>query len=444
VLSSTALTGFGNAQTNVFDDITTDTVWNAAGSPYVFSSTIVVAENAKLTIEPGVTVDFGEFSLKVKGTLNAKCNSSDPIEFVSENTQLSLSTTSQIFFEPSSTSYNEADGTGCIIENAKINAAITINGSAPKISGCQIKGGITIIQAAPTITGNNISEGGAVYAIAIEQESSPTIVSNSILGKAIGISFNMPNNGYSNNTFNANVENNTIVDCLTGIGIEESSGIIRVYGNLIYGSDTAIKAANTSAAVTVQYNLIMNNTLGIDVGAQLAIQENTVYNNTVGIYYQTTAQSLISQNNIMNNTIHNFETSNVSPTSLEAVYNYWGTRDIPTINQTIYDKNNNETLGEVKYLPALDSPYAGAPIIPNVDMNPSNLPTPTVTPTQTTSTNSLQPTSTKTATITPTQVTQGTQELIEISIIVALSIIIAITLVIAYKKGGKKPNSKKQ
>jgi parallel beta-helix repeat protein len=109
----------------------------------------------------------------------------------------------------------------------------------------------------------------------------------------------MPNNGYSNNTFNANVENNTIVDCLTGIGIEESSGIIRVYGNLIYGSDTAIKAANTSAAVTVQYNLIMNNTLGIDVGAQLAIQENTVYNNTVGIYYQTTAQSLISQNNIM-------------------------------------------------------------------------------------------------------------------------------------------------
>jgi hypothetical protein len=120
VLSSTALTGFGNAQTNVFDDITTDTVWNAAGSPYVFSSTIVVAENAKLTIEPGVTVDFGEFSLKVKGTLHAKCNSADPIEFVSENTQLSLSTTSQIFFEPSSTSYNEADGTAALLRTQKL------------------------------------------------------------------------------------------------------------------------------------------------------------------------------------------------------------------------------------------------------------------------------------------------------------------------------------
>jgi len=42
----------------------------------------------------------------------------------------------------------------------------------------------------------------------------------------------------------------------------------------------------------------------------------------------------------MNNTQYNFETA--SSSYLEATYNYWGTQDIPTINSTIYDKNNNE------------------------------------------------------------------------------------------------------
>ncbi len=434
MLSSTALTGFANAQTEVYGEITTDITWSAAGSPYVFTSQVVVDENATLTIEPGVTVDLTSFSLQVKGTLNARCNSSNPIMFDSQSTTLSPSNTAQIIFEPSSTDFNITESTGCILENAEINAAISIDGSSPMVSGCQIKGGVTITQAAPTITGNNISEGGVAYAISIERESAPTISSNTISGNTIGISFNFPDNGYADNKYNANVENNTIIDCETGIGVGKCEDTIRVYGNLIYGSNAALKVVNASAAVTIQYNLIMNNSLGIDIGAQLAIEENTIFNNTVGIYYQTTEQSLISNNNIMNNTQYNFE--NLSPTNLEAVYNYWGTRDIPTINQTIYDKNNNETLGKVEYLPALESPSVDAPIIPNVNMNPSSTPTPTITTTQTTPTESSQPTTTHTATPTPT-ITQGTFGLIEIGIITLLSIIIAVTLIIAYKKGGK-------
>jgi hypothetical protein len=429
VLSSAALTSFANAQTDIYDEITADTIWSIAGSPYVLSSHVIVGENVTLTIEPGVTVDLAGFYLQVEGTLNAVGNSSNPIKFESQPAN------AEIIFESSSTPFNADDNSGCIIENAEINAEISINGSAPIISKCQIKGGITITQAAPTITHNNLSEGNATYAINIQQESAPTITSNTITGKTVGISFNLLNNGYTDNAYNANVENNAIIDCETGIGIGEGEGTILVYGNLIYGSNVAIRNVNSSATVNVEFNLIMNNTYGIDVGAQLNIQENTIYNNTVGIYYQTVAQSLICYNNIMNNTLYNFETT--TSTDLEAVYNYWGTQDIPTINQTIYDKNNNESLGTIQYLPALDSPYADAPIIPNVNMNPTTTPTPTNTPIQT-PTQTLQPTPTKTATPTPTQVTQGSFGVIEIGIIALLSIVIAITLIIAYKKGGKK------
>ncbi len=403
IISSTFFTDFANAQTNVNSKITADTTWSLADSPVVFTGSIVVEEGVTLTIEDGVTVDMASSDLIINGTLKAVCNSSHPIKFTSD-------VVGRIIFDSASVEYNTADGTGCIIQNAEIDASVLIIDSAPIISGCQIKGGMV------------------EYAVNVQQESNPKIISNTIIGKTVGVSFNFINNSYATNDYNAKVENNTIINCITGVGVGESQGTIQIYGNLISGATDAIKVANSTAAVSIQHNLVMNNTCGIYVGNQVAIRDNTIYNNTVGILYATTAQSLISYNNIMNNTQYNFETT--SSSSLEATYNFWGTQDIPTINQTIYDKNNNESLGEVKYQPALDSPYAGAPMISNIDMNPTT--TPTGSPNQT-----VQPTPTDSATPTPTQVEQGTFGTLEIGIIAALSIVIIIVLIIAFKKGKK-------
>jgi hypothetical protein len=429
VLSSASFAGLVNAQTNVNGQITSDTVWKASGSPYVLTGQVVVDENSTLIIEQGVKIDLSIFSLQIKGTLNAKCNSSNLIEFASEDQ-------GKIVFEFSSVAYNTTSQTGCIIENATINTAITIEESAPKIVGCQIHGGININKAAPTITGNNISQGNTAYAINVEHESSPTIALNTITGKNVSIALNLENNNATDNKYNVNIENNTIIDCVTGVGVGICEGTVRVYGNIISGSNAAVKVINSSAAVTVEYNLIMNNTLGVYVGSQVAVQKNTIYNNTVGVYYETAAQSLISYNNLMNNTQYNLQTTTVSPKLLEASYNYWGTQDIPTINQTIYDKNNNLTLGEVKYLPALDEPVGEAPVIPNVNMNPTPTATPTTKPSATQTT---QPT--QTATPTTSEVTQGTFGTLEIGILTAMIIGVLLTLIVAYKKGGKTPKA---
>ena len=428
-----------NADTSISGEIDTDTIWTAAGSPYVFTGEVYVKENVNLTIESGVTVNMGAFALQVNGTLKAQGNSSNPIVFDTTST----TNASQIVFDVASADWNATDSTGCIIENATIKAPMSINGSSPKIVGCQINGGIIINQSSPIILDNNFSGGNATEAISIEQESAPTIINNTLSGKTVGISLNLQNNGITN-TFNPIIENNTIINCVTGIGVGESNGTISLDGNLIYGSTSAIKVGNTSATVNIQHNLIMNNTFGLDVGAQVSINENTIYNNTIGIFYDSPALSTISYNNIMNNTRYNIEVTINSPDLLEATYNYWGTLDIPTINATIYDHNNNSTLGEVKYLPALDRPYTEAPIIPGVDMSPSPAPTPTPTATPT-PTQTIYPTPTKTPTPTTTpDVTQGQFGILEIGIITALIIVIIVFLVVVLKRTGKKDQNAPQ
>jgi hypothetical protein len=436
LLASLILIGNVYADTNVSGEIGTDTIWNAAGSPYVLTGSVIVKENVNLTIEPGVTVNLGSFSLQVNGTLKAKGNSTNQILFDSSST----SNSSQIVFGAASADWNTTDSTGCIIENATINALISINGSSPKIMGSQIKGGIIIGQASPIILNNRVSGGNSIVAISVEQESSPTITANTITGKTVGISLNLQNNSLTNN-YNTQILNNTIINCETGIGIGNANGTIQVNGNLIYGSTSAIKVANTSAAISIQYNLIMNNTQGIYVGSEVIININTVYNNTIGIYYDTPEISTINYNNIMNNTQYNFETTPNGPTALEVTYNYWGTLDIPTINATIYDSNNNSTLGEIIYLPALDSPWTGAPIISGVDMAPTTTPASTVTP-YPTSTTTIKPTTKTTATPTQTgEVTQIQFGPLEIAIIITLVIVIAIFLIIVLKKTSKKASA---
>lgn len=72
------------AATAVESDITGDTVWTVAGSPYEIKGDVKVNRSVTLTIEPGVVVNFGEnATLIVEGSLVAVGNSSNRIKFTS-------------------------------------------------------------------------------------------------------------------------------------------------------------------------------------------------------------------------------------------------------------------------------------------------------------------------------------------------------------------------
>ncbi len=72
-------------------DITVDTTLTQNGSAYVVSQDLVVAENATLTIQPGVQLHFDVgVALQCKGSLQAKGNSRERIVFTKTPTNISV------------------------------------------------------------------------------------------------------------------------------------------------------------------------------------------------------------------------------------------------------------------------------------------------------------------------------------------------------------------
>ena len=70
------------ASTSLGGDITADTNLTLNGSPYLVSQDLIVAENATLTVQPGVQLHFAAgVALRVKGSLQAKGNPRERIVF---------------------------------------------------------------------------------------------------------------------------------------------------------------------------------------------------------------------------------------------------------------------------------------------------------------------------------------------------------------------------
>jgi len=74
------------ASTNITENITQNTTWNIAGSPYYIINNIQVYENITLTIQPGVEVVFqGTASMEIGGQIIAKGTAVSTIKFSSNN-----------------------------------------------------------------------------------------------------------------------------------------------------------------------------------------------------------------------------------------------------------------------------------------------------------------------------------------------------------------------
>jgi hypothetical protein len=128
--------------------------------------------------------------------------------------------------------------------------------------------------------------------------------------------------------------------------------------------------------VTIQGNLINKNTQSGIEGGNAIIESNTITNNRVGVH--NPAGGTIHNNNIVGNTVNSVTAS--SP-SIDASNNWWGTTDLYTINQTIYDQADDPQWGKVTFTPILTGPNTNAPAIPDGTVNPNVTPAPSSEPT---------------------------------------------------------------
>ena len=87
--------------------LTADTHWTLMDTPIIFNGTVTVGNGVTLTIDPGVTVNLGIYSLQVGGTLIAAGDVDNKILFtVRDNVSQYLS--EPIFFTQNSTGWVDA------------------------------------------------------------------------------------------------------------------------------------------------------------------------------------------------------------------------------------------------------------------------------------------------------------------------------------------------
>ena len=322
IISGIALAGavqFGTAQsgTNVPDTISKDTTWTQANSPYTLTGPVTVNTGVTLTIEAGAVIDFGNGNyIQVNGTLVATGTNANNIQF----------NNGTITFTPVSNGWNELANSGSIIQHADFDA-------------CQVN-----VQSPAKIDHDTFNGGRPNYDV----DASCGVISNNIMTNFYDSGIDCSGN--------ASVLDNTIIGGNTG-GISISSGSPLIQGNLItnnLGTDSSqngggIYVGSTAAAPIIENNALTDNVIGIAIG----FQEGT------GI-----VEPNIINNNIYNNQQYNFELNGIGY-NVSAINNWWGTTDTQAINRTIYDFKDNSNLGNVSFVPFLDSPNTQAPTFVN-------------------------------------------------------------------------------
>ena len=305
--------------TTVSGAITSNTVWTRSSAPYTLTGPITIASGATLTIEPGVTVNVGEYYFTVDGAMQAVGSSREKIIFAITGNQLYWNDASPgvVVFANESSDWNELTHTGSIIENSVFNSSETvpviyIQDSSPKVNNC-------------TIASTQMNEG--IQTIVAIYGGNSIISNNTISGDSSGILISSGNEGC-----NAVIERNLIFN---------NTGSPQIFGGGI-----AVKGAAGGTTSPL-------------------IQDNTIIENSVGINLSNNPTPIIVNNNIVNNTEFSFYLYNAAggpnTQNATATNNWWGTNDGDAINATIHDFKYHSNLGNVTYIPFLTQPNPAAP-----------------------------------------------------------------------------------
>jgi hypothetical protein len=367
--------GVGHAATYVNAPITSNTTLTVENSPYTLTESLIINYGATLTIDAGVTVDFGPYQMQVNGGLNARGSDGSKIWFTSSYSS------PQIEFTPSSTAWNEETGSGCIIDNAIISSIpIVINDASPKISNTYFTLNsapttpITISGGSPFVVNSVINFPTSADGIHVNS-GSPTIHSNLIRGQGQSSLYGIYTAG------SAYIASNNITNCYSGIWVTGQSAIVQ--NNIMNNAHDGVRTDYFGA--TIQDNVIANNLCGVS-GTGIIVGNTITGNSQAGIWGPLPTGG-ITKNNIYGNpqNVHLTELANIT-----APNNWWGTADAAAINQTIWDyKNDPINLGTLTFVPFLTAPNPSAPSVPATipiptqppAPSPSSTPTPTETPT---------------------------------------------------------------
>lgn len=370
----------GQGQTYVSGNISVNTIWTGAGSPYVITDTVVVTPNTILTIEPGVVVKFMDNKrLEIHaGTINAIGTATDSIEFTSHSAQPNPGIWGEIFMNGqggpvnaifSHCKFNFANN-GILCDN--YNSGLEFKNSSFISNNTGLNGGQWLIIDSCEFIGNtdaiNITSGSLSFCNIFQNL-------NGISSSYIDIS-NSQIHANVNGIKNCNID--TMVHCRiesnqTGISSTGISGTCFIDSSLIRLNQTGISITSnwyntirnsiidSNAVAGIVFNSvtnssvincqIRNNETGIienGVNDQNHFTRNIIENNSIGIISGTGSYHFHC-NKICNNSTYDLKYTGAIHADISD--NYWCSSDSLTIAGLIFDGNDSAGLGIAGFMP---------------------------------------------------------------------------------------------
>ena len=151
------------------------------------------------------------------------------------------------------------------------------------------------------------------------------------------------------------------IENASGWGIS-SSGIVTVTYNRVVGGANGVSLSGG----VMRGNLVANNSgIGLQVNGNSTVISNTFTGNAGNTIKLVSATSLLINGNNLEGNRGTYDIENLIPKTtlmmVQAMYNWWGTTSNATIDQRIFDYNDDFNLGQVLYAPKATAPIQTAP-----------------------------------------------------------------------------------